>query len=316
MGGITIGTRITQGEYSYLVDGFIGEGGFGRVFHATRHAPDPGEVAVKVPADHVQQDAVWSLKFLREARILANVSHDNVVKIVHTWRFPDDGTVAFATEFVKDAKSLDDAFKDPLVDQPSLFLQALYGLREIHRQTIGGKNSVVHRDISPKNLLVTPGGVLKIIDFGLAKEDPRVTKVLTHAGMSFGTPGCMAPEQQIDAASVDHRADLYALGRSFAAAIQQRKPEFVELVFLPEPWKEICRKLSAFNTADRHANADEAISHAFKVFAAANFPPHNFHRHVLEVNSWWVEALTPVIPDGWPELCNSYFKSRAVTNPW
>jgi serine/threonine-protein kinase len=75
----------------------------------------------------------------------------------------------------------------------------------------------IHRDLSPRNILITQDGVAKIIDFGLAKEDPRTTTVLTVAGNAFGTPGCIAPEQRTDMAMVDHRADLYALGRSLAS---------------------------------------------------------------------------------------------------
>ncbi|HEX4511961.1 MAG TPA: protein kinase, partial [Polyangiaceae bacterium] len=173
----------------------------------------------------------------------------------------------------------------------------LYALRAFHDRA---SPAVVHRDISPRNLLVNGLGILKVIDFGLAKEDPRATIVLTVTNEWFGTPGCMAPEQVTAAADVDHRADLYALGRSFTAALQGRNPLHADPTILPEPWKTICTKLCAHDAADRYQSADEAIVDALEQFLSHNLAIEHFGFHVKEV------ALETA-SDAWAGTCFARF---------
>jgi serine/threonine protein kinase len=305
---LNIGTRLKIGQFVYLLDRSVGRGGFGRVFHAIREAPSSGEAAIKFLSESLRHDETWLAKFEREARILANLSHQNVVKILHFWRL-DDGTMALAQEFVRGARNLTEVFANPDADRVGLYLQALYGLRAIHGNPESG---VVHRDISPANLLVDENGFLKIIDFGLAKEQPRVTEILTTSGEYFGTPGCMAPEQKSDAAGVDQRADLYGLGRSFAAAFQGRSPEHVDLSQLPKPWRGLLKKMAAFSAADRHPDVGSAIDEAMECFAAVPQTPASMAIHVDEMHSWRVRK--EALPRSWPVFCSTYFKRRADAN--
>jgi serine/threonine protein kinase len=296
---IAVGIIVRRGDEEWVIDQFIAAGGFGKVFHATRRKPSPMEAAIKIPADHVLADPILSKKFEREARILANLEHPNVVKVIEVWNFKKTGEKALVQEFVQDRKTLSQHLADPNNDRVSALLQALYGLRAIHGTEDKG---VIHRDVAPQNLLVSGDGELKIIDFGLAKEDPRVTVALTVTGAWFGTLGCMSPEQCKHPGNVDHRTDFFGLGRTFAAALQQLEPAFVDLEHLPRPWKEICRTLCAYEANNRPADGDKAISLVMKATVAAGIPPNELLRHAKEA------AKNGMPDDGWPEFCAHYFR--------
>lgn len=294
---INIGTRVKHGTDVYEVTDLLNSGGFGTAFLAERQSPGmaPIIVVVKVPAFHVLAHPIWSQKFAREARILANINHPNVVKIIAYWEFPD-GEKALVQELVTGATELPDYLKANPNSTASLLLQTFYALHAFHSMT---SPSAVHRDLSPRNILVSDSGIVKVIDFGLAKEDPRASKTLTLAGDWFGTPGCMSPEQFTDAASVDHRTDLFAVGRSFAAAMQDRHPQFARPEKLPEPWRTIYLRLSEDDPADRPQSAAEAMSEAMLQISAARVSLENFSFHVAEMK----DRPGTV---GWPELCQMH----------
>lgn len=298
---IETGTTITHGANTYLVGELIKAGGFGRVFRAQQTAPILRDIALKVPADHVLQNEVWLRKFEREARILANIDHPNVVKVVAFFTF-ESGERAFAQELVAEAQPLHEYLKTHPTKAPTVFVQSLYAMRAFHGA--GRDHAAIHRDLSPANILVSVTGLVKIIDFGLAKEDPRQTEILTKAHEGFGTPGCTAPEQVGGAADVDHRADLYALGRSMTAALQGRNPLFAEPNALPEPWKTICLRLTAHNAEDRYADASAALAETFALFAKYGFTFDDFSYHVNEM------LVSPELP-GWPFACALHFERRA-----
>ena len=111
---IDVGTIVTHGDEEWAIDGFIAAGGFGKIFHATRTKPWPMEAAVKVPAPHIIAEPVWSKKFEREARIVANLKHPNVVKVLAIWKFKT-GEMALVQEFVKGAKTLVQHLDDPAI---------------------------------------------------------------------------------------------------------------------------------------------------------------------------------------------------------
>jgi hypothetical protein len=300
---ITVGTTVKHRDQEWKLDRLIHEGGFGQVFHAVQTKPCSAEGAVKIPSAEIQRHPVWSKKFEREARILGNLRHPNVVRILDFWKFAD-GQMAFLQEYVRDAKTIDRYFADPKVDRVGVMLQVLYALRAIHGTEEGG---VIHRDLAPQNVLVDPSlGQVKIIDFGLAREDPRITKTLTVKGSWFGTPGCMAPEQLSNSAEVDRRADLYSLGKTFAAALQTRRPDHVEMDRLPRPWGDICRALAEYDRDDRPASADEAIELVVNA-TVDHVAPQDLLIHAEEA------ARSGVTPEGWANFCGTYFKRQTRT---
>lgn len=295
---INTGATITYGTDEYVVYELIKRGGFGKVFRARQVKPIVRDIALKVPRDEIVTDPVWSKKFAREARILANISHRNVVRIVAFFTFPD-GTMALAQEMVSGAQELHSFIKAFPERAASVVLQALYALRAIHGT---GGEAAIHRDLSPSNVLVDTHGVVKIIDFGLAKEDPRMTEILTRADEGFGTHGCIAPEQMLGAAHVDPRADLFALGQSIAAALQGRHPLHARPDKLPEPWRTLCVKLTEHDPSDRYQSAEEALDAALRGFASTSISLTEFDVHVEEMQA------RPVMP-AWSASCDHYFRS-------
>jgi serine/threonine protein kinase len=299
---LDIGSVIAQGRKVYTIKDLISHGGFGKAYLAECVAPGVAatNVVVKVPADHVLADPVWGPKFAREARILANINHPNVVRIIAYWENKDTGDRALIQELVAGASNLRDYVKSRASAAPSLLLQTLYALRAFHSSA---SPSAIHRDLSPSNILVSADARVKVIDFGLAKEDPRATEALTRSGEWFGTPGCMSPEQMIDAAHVDHRTDLYAVGRSFTAALQDRPPQVARPEKLAEPWREICMKLTEDFRDDRPADADAALELAMSCFA----------RHDVEIESLdiHVDEMAFKSVAGWASLLRTWVARKA-----
>ena len=299
---VSVGVTINTGTEKWAIDSEISRGRFGIVFHAIRVLPTLGEAAVKVQTEDARKDPIWSRKFAREARILGNnPMHPNVVQVQAVWNFPD-GEVAVVQEFVPSARTLSSYIHDHTVDRVSALLQALYALRAIH----GGDDAgIIHRDIAPGNVLVdTSTGTVKLIDFGLAREAPRKTEVLTGTGAVFGTRGCMAPEQRKDPRTADQRSDLFSLGKLFAAGLKGREPEDADPHKLPPPWKVICTALCEFEPADRPQTADDAVALVMQAATLARQAVTDLGRHIEEVESNGVD------PSGWAGFCSIYFSKR------
>lgn len=151
---LQIGTRVTQGSHEYVLKDLISSGGFGETFLTEQTKPYIKKVVVKVPKPHIATHPVWSKKFAREARILANINHANVVGIIAFWEFKDAaGSVnemALVQELVPGASNLDAYLRRNPNSAVSVFLQALYAVRAFHSPA---SPSVVHRDLSPRNIL-------------------------------------------------------------------------------------------------------------------------------------------------------------------
>jgi serine/threonine protein kinase len=188
---------------------FIGRGGMGAVFKGRQYSLNR-IVALKVMQPAADRGSIIHgfHRFKREARLLARLSHRNVVG-VHNFGLAGD-FLYFTMDFV-DGASLGQRLKSgPL--NPSyavtLFLQLCDGLQHAHQ------NGVIHRDIKPENLLVDKEGLLKIGDFGLAKLNVggASNEWQTRDSRRMGTLGYMAPEQSEKSQPVDHRADIFAAG--------------------------------------------------------------------------------------------------------
>ncbi|MFH1998483.1 MAG: protein kinase, partial [Planctomycetota bacterium] len=202
---------------SYRILSKLGEGGMGAVYKAI-HVKLDREVAFKIlPERLVQGNPQFVERFFIEARAAAKVMHPNIVQVFDAEEF--QGLYYIAMEFVKgmDIKGLL-AKKSPLseLEAVDLTLQAAAGLGAAMDQ------GIIHRDIKPANMMVTQRGVLKIADFGLAKNVQAQTE-LTQSGQIMGTPAYMSPEQG-DGQKVDFRADMYSLGVCLYEMVTGGKP--------------------------------------------------------------------------------------------
>ena len=194
---------MTGGTIShYRIAEKIGEGGMGVVYKAEDTKLER-IVALKFLAAHLLADEESRRRFEREAKAAAALSHPNICTIHEIDEA--EGKTFLALEFVE-GESL-----EKKIDRgPVALKEAL----DIGRQVAGGLSAahdkkIVHRDIKPGNLLITPDGRVKILDFGLAllTEGSKISQL----GTTLGTVAYMSP-QQAQGVDVDHRADVWALG--------------------------------------------------------------------------------------------------------
>src|SRR5450432_1736538 len=184
------------GPYEILAP--LGAGGMGEVYRA-RDIRLSRDVAIKVLPAALAGDVQYMARFEREAQVLASLNHPNIATVYGI----EQG--ALVMELVEGA---DLKGPLPLDETIAIARQIAAGLEAAHER------GIVHRDLKPANIKVTPGGTVKILDFGLAKaaEAPTSTALtVTEAGMIVGTAAYMSPEQARGQA-VDKRADIWAFG--------------------------------------------------------------------------------------------------------
>lgn len=201
---------------NYVITDWIGQGGMGQVFKA-RHAMMGREVAIKVlPQEKSTPDAITS--FTREIRTQAELDHPRLVRAYDAGQ--DGNTYFLVTEFVPgtDLRRLvriDGRLN--MVQAASIVSQIALGLQHAHSM------GLIHRDIKPGNILVTPQGEAKLSDLGLAgflhegEQDPRAGKIV-------GTADYLSPEQIRDPGKVHPSADIYSLGCTLYYAVTAKVP--------------------------------------------------------------------------------------------
>ena len=215
------GTRL--GNYEVLSS--LGAGGMGEVYRA-RDEKLGREVAIKLLLQEVSSDPERLARFTREARVLASLNHPNIA-ILHG--FETERDTRFLVMELIEGETLAERIKRgaiPIDEALALFLQVAEGMQAAHEK------GVIHRDLKPANIKVTDKGVVKILDFGLAKamtaastmgdpgasESPTLTAAATKPGQILGTTAYMSPEQSKGGA-VDKRADVWAFGACLYEAL-------------------------------------------------------------------------------------------------
>jgi serine/threonine protein kinase len=198
----------------------LGRGGMGVVYQA-EHKIMGRLVAVKVINHALLTHPNVAQRFDREIKAAASLDHPNIAKAFDAERAGD--LQLLVIEFV-DGESLADYLVRkgtlPVAHACHYIRQAALGLQHAHEK------GLVHRDLKPQNLMRTPKGVVKILDFGLAKlaSEHRTDDRLTADGDAMGTPQYMPPEQWRDTKSADIRADIYSLGCSLFCLLTGRPP--------------------------------------------------------------------------------------------
>ena len=185
----------------YRLEAKIGHGGMAAVFRAFDLELEEN-VALKV-FNVEQSSEVLVARFKQELKLSRQLIHPNIIRLYDIGMH--DGHRYISMELLV-GKSLKEKMKQPIEFRTALgyLLQACHGLQAAHDA------GVVHRDVKPDNFFVTDDGVLKVMDFGIAKQ--YATPGVTVAGAIAGTPLYMSPEQIGNFSSVTHLTDLYALG--------------------------------------------------------------------------------------------------------
>lgn len=188
----------------------IGAGGMGAVYKARQPGLDRF-VALKILPEEFGHDVKFALRFTREARTLAKLSHPNIVPV---YEFGNVGDLYyFLMEYVDGSTLRDVVQAQQLAPEHALAIvpHLCDALQYAHDK------GIVHRDVKPENILMAADGSVKIADFGLSRilghDSPQ--EMLTRTNQVMGTPRYMAPEQLEGSRGVDHRADIYSLGVVF-----------------------------------------------------------------------------------------------------
>ena len=194
-------TEVLDGRYE--LDSVLGQGGTARV-HRGRDRQLGRPVAVKILASPFDRDRAFVERFRREARAAAGLSHPNIVAVFDTGS--DGGTDYIVTELVEGetlAERIRRAGSLPPDEAVAIGVDVARALDAAHER------GVVHRDVKPGNVMLTPGGGVKVVDFGIAHSAGSDT--LTGTGVVLGSAAYLSPEQATGAPA-DARSDIYALG--------------------------------------------------------------------------------------------------------
>ncbi|MER8183259.1 protein kinase [Kitasatospora sp. NPDC094015] len=274
----------TVGAGRYRLTGRLGRGGMAEVF-AAQDVRLGRTVAVKLLRGELAQDEVARLRFTREAHAVAALNHHSIVAVYDTGEEqhgigPEDGeeTTPYIVMELVEGRTVRELLVDeeaPPVDQALIIIAGvLEALAYSHR------HGIVHRDIKPANVIITTGGAVKVMDFGIARALTGAASTMTQTGMVMGTPQYLSPEQALGKA-VDHRSDLYAAGCMLYELLALRPPFVGEtplaVVYqhvqdIPVPPSQVNRRVPpeldelvlrslAKNPDDRFQSADEFRAH-------------------------------------------------------
>ncbi len=230
----TMGSEIAG---RYRLDSKLGAGGMSTVYMAIDSVLKR-PVAVKLLAEHLDEDEGFVARFRREALAAARLVHPNIVQVYDSGYDDACERHYIVMEYVEGrsvAELLRERNQLPVDESVLIVSQACHGLAYAHR------NGVIHRDVKPGNLLLNPEGVVKLADFGIAKaaEDSRITQV----GSVLGTAAYLSPERA-RGKEASESSDVYSLGivlyRLLAGRLPYRSSSLTELALAqqegsPEP---------------------------------------------------------------------------------
>jgi serine/threonine protein kinase len=186
----------------YKIQRELGQGGMAHVYLAIQESFGR-EVALKVLSPHLADDEEFSKRFLREARIVSQLNHPNIVTVFDAGKHGKHHYMSMEYIPGKDLKHLKDSISRK---------DAIRIVKDVARALdFAGTKGIVHRDVKPENIMIHQNDNRVILmDFGIAHGDD-VTHGMTQTGKAIGTPHFMSPEQT-KGLKVDHRSDIYSLG--------------------------------------------------------------------------------------------------------
>ena len=200
----------------YLVRRLIGEGGMGKVYEAEERL-SKRRVALKVLHGELAKSEDGRRLFMNEMQILAHLEHPNIVRSLASIEV--GGELVMVLEYLPGRTlraELHERGRLPWTEAVRIVSAVASALAAAHGQS----PPIIHRDLKPENIMLLEGGAVKVMDFGIAKVIEAMHQTNTQ---SVGTLQYMSPEQ-IDAHTIDHRADLYCLGLTFYELLAGQPP--------------------------------------------------------------------------------------------
>lgn len=216
--------------------------------------------AIKILSPELGQRRSLRSRFEGEASTMALLEHPNIVRVYDVGA---DGDRAYIVMELVDGGSLLDRVKRGGCLPAKLALRVTIDM--LDALDVAHKRGVVHRDIKPHNILLSSDGKLRITDFGIARMRNDEDDGMTKTGAVMGTWGFMAPEQRVDAKSVDVRADLYSVGATLYSILTGKTPVdlFVAdmdsslLAGIDPELAEIIKKSTRYDRQERYASSAE-----------------------------------------------------------
>lgn len=272
----------------YRIAKSIGRGGMGQVLLAVQQGIGGFQKLVVIKKLHAEQgeDEGAVAMFLDEARIVASLSHPNVVQILDIGREADGPFIAMeylageTLSYLTRALTAERRIPIPILCR--IFSDVARGLHHAHTAVdpSGASRGIVHRDVSPSNIIVCFNGVTKIVDFGVAKSAENARKTL--AGTVKGKLSYLAPEQ-IQSPDVDGRADVFQLGIVLHEVLTRR--QLFEVKDLVSAIKALTgQEIHAPSTLEENipAELDAVVMHALERDRDKRFPDAEAMAQALE----------------------------------
>lgn len=205
----------------YKIERLLGNGGLGAVY-LVKHEVLENYFALKILYPEVAStNDNYVKRFLREAKIATRIRHPNLVAVYDAGFDEEKGVYYLVMDYVNGG-DLRQAIAFAGHFDPD---RAVEVIMQVASALEAAQNfKVVHRDIKPENIMIQPDGLVKLVDLGIAKSDDIKDSLNTSLESVFGTPAYVAPEQAVDASSVDARADIYSLGIVLFEMIAGRPP--------------------------------------------------------------------------------------------
>ena len=202
----------------YQLIGKLGSGAMADVYRARQVSLDR-DVAIKVLPKRFTEDPAFVERFYAEGRAAAKLNHSNIVQAI------DVGSAGerhfFVMELVEGSTVFDHLQKHGKYKEKealAIAIQIAEALKHAHDK------GFIHRDVKPKNIMLTPSGIAKLADMGLARKVSDREAAEAEAGKAFGTPFYISPEQIRGEVDVDARCDIYGLGATFYHMVTGRVP--------------------------------------------------------------------------------------------
>ena len=210
--------RKAQQIPGYQILGKLGAGAMATVFKARQLSLDR-IVAIKVLPRKLGESTEFVERFYKEGRAAARLNHNNIVQAI------DVGNAGeyhyFVMEYIEGKTVYDDLAANKIYSEKDALDIVIQVARALEH---AAERGVVHRDVKPKNIMLTKQNVAKLADMGLARETADREAAVAEAGRAYGTPYYISPEQIRGEVSIDFRADIYSLGATLYHMVTGRVP--------------------------------------------------------------------------------------------